>query len=683
MQTATSAKIWQGEHYNRTYSALQNSFSDKKSCIVVTGGQGVGKTTIVNQFVKELGEDCHSLIISGEQESELDFYSSIASGFGVGTSFSSKVQFLVEFGNFLYKCNDQNKKVVLIIDDCHRVPQQLLEIIRQISNIEKDSKRLLHLLLVGDSSFDKIINSRKNKPLRLSLALHHKVEPFELKDTAEYVNFRLESVGCKEKVFCLKGIEIVHKACRGRVRKINLLCEHVLAKTEANGGIAVELSSIYESVEQLGFAETDPKPIPIEKPDHRFEEKQVLYQTPEEVLPEQEEQAAFEEVVAEPKKKSTIWIWILFLLGGVGAVGWWFIASGGQGFALNHKVSPDEKVEEAKIVVPIVQPSKPVELPKPKPPLETPELAEEVTKAPVVEIVENVSEKEVTQPSEENTGKTVTELPELPMFPENTTTEPEEQKVVLEEVTESVQEPQGTMDEIVEPELEQIKVVEEVVTAIEPVVETEIAAESVVLPEALESPPAKPEPTVLPLESKVDEPSPEEILAENLIEDDAKKDAIDPVVVVELSDISKRKPESPNLQTQPESPTDDDKEQLEVSEDYPKEVFIFRLEPDSSELTTYYKEKFKAFVKLAQEYPDLPIQVRGYVSSDNDTDENRELSRKRAIQVYKMLLDNGVEFTRVQVIGMGVEDPIMSNATPQGRYKNRRVEVEFVINDKS
>ena len=48
-----------------------------------------------------------------------------------------------------------------------------------------------------------------------------------------------------------------------------------------------------------------------------------------------------------------------------------------------------------------------------------------------------------------------------------------------------------------------------------------------------------------------------------------------------------------------------------------------------------------------------------------------------------MLLDNGVEFTRVQVIGMGVKDPIMSNATPQGRYKNRRVEVEFVVDDKS
>lgn len=687
MQTVAPANIWQGEHYSKTYFALQNSFSNKKSCIVVTGRKGVGKTTIVNQFVEEFGDDYNSLIINAEQKNEFELYSSIASGFGVGTSFSSKVQFLVEFGNFLYKCNDQQKQVVLVIDDCHRLPQQLLEIIRQVANIEKDGNRLLHLVLVGDSSFDKIINSRKNKPLRLALALHHQVDSFKLKDTAEYVSFRLESVGYKEKVFCLKGIEIVHKACRGIAKKINLLCEHVLAKAESKGGIAVEVSSIYESVEQLGFGDTDPKSIPIEEPEKVAEEKQVFYQTPEEVLAEQDELPALEaEGISEAspesnKKRPVLWIGLVVLLGIAVVASWWFWVGGGSVFLSD---TDEVLADKSKIVVPIVPPTQTVDASEPRTAIVTAKLPDKaVFTAEPVAIVKKVVERKNTQTVDANVKKVVTELPELPMFPDNTTVDTNGQEVVIEGANlQPAPNSDESVSEIVESKAEQNEVVKEVAEVIEPAVETEKLTEPFAVQEVLVLPPAKPEPTVLPLEPGAEELSAKELLAETLITSETEKESVVPAIVVELDGISKRKPEQQEVsQVKPINVVVEEK--APEMTDYPKDVVIFRLEPDSSELTDYYKKKFKEFVKLAQEHPDLSIQVRGYVSSDNDTDENLELSRKRALQVYKMLLDNGVEFTRVQVIGMGVKDPIMSNATPQGRYKNRRVEVEFVVDDKS
>ena len=523
--------------------------------------------------------------------------------------------------------------------------------------------------------------------MRLALALHHQVDSFKLKDTAEYVSFRLESVGYKEKVFCLKGIEIVHKACRGIAKKINLLCEHVLAKAESKGGIAVEVSSIYESVEQLGFGDTDPKSIPIEEPEKVAEEKQVFYQTPEEVLAEQDELPALEaEGISEAspesnKKRPVLWIGLVVLLGIAVVASWWFWVGGGSVFLSD---TDEVLADKSKIVVPIVPPTQTVDASEPRTAIVTAKLPDKaVFTAEPVAIVKKVVERKNTQTVDANVKKVVTELPELPMFPDNTTVDTNGQEVVIEGANlQPAPNSDESVSEIVESKAEQNEVVKEVAEVIEPAVETEKLTEPFAVQEVLVLPPAKPEPTVLPLEPGAEELSAKELLAETLITSETEKESVVPAIVVELDGISKRKPEQQEVsQVKPINVVVEEK--APEMTDYPKDVVIFRLEPDSSELTDYYKKKFKEFVKLAQEHPDLSIQVRGYVSSDNDTDENLELSRKRALQVYKMLLDNGVEFTRVQVIGMGVKDPIMSNATPQGRYKNRRVEVEFVVDDKS
>ena len=72
------------------------------------------------------------------------------------------------------------------------------------------------------------------------------------------------------------------------------------------------------------------------------------------------------------------------------------------------------------------------------------------------------------------------------------------------------------------------------------------------------------------------------------------------------------------------------------------------------------------------------IEVRGYVSSDKSSRENTQLSIHRAEAVQEMLINKGVDRAMIVVRGMGVQDPLASNDTPEGREKNRRVELEVI-----
>ncbi|QCP54386.1 type VI secretion system protein TssL [Trinickia violacea] len=65
---------------------------------------------------------------------------------------------------------------------------------------------------------------------------------------------------------------------------------------------------------------------------------------------------------------------------------------------------------------------------------------------------------------------------------------------------------------------------------------------------------------------------------------------------------------------------------------------------------------------------NVPIRSRQFASND-------ALSEERATQVMQMLQAAGVPANRLEAVGKGDADPVGDNSTPQGRARNRRVEI--------
>ena len=78
------------------------------------------------------------------------------------------------------------------------------------------------------------------------------------------------------------------------------------------------------------------------------------------------------------------------------------------------------------------------------------------------------------------------------------------------------------------------------------------------------------------------------------------------------------------------------------------------------------------------EYGDTVIEVAGHTDSTGTAAYNKALSERRAQSVAAYLTNRGVKQQRLIVVGAGEDHPVASNATPEGRQLNRRVELTIV-----
>jgi OOP family OmpA-OmpF porin len=84
--------------------------------------------------------------------------------------------------------------------------------------------------------------------------------------------------------------------------------------------------------------------------------------------------------------------------------------------------------------------------------------------------------------------------------------------------------------------------------------------------------------------------------------------------------------------------------------------------------------------KALRKFPDAPAVIEGHTDAQGDEDYNQALSERRAAAVSSYLMANmsgaGV---RLSSAGYGEGYPIASNETPEGRAKNRRIDVHIIF----
>ncbi len=96
---------------------------------------------------------------------------------------------------------------------------------------------------------------------------------------------------------------------------------------------------------------------------------------------------------------------------------------------------------------------------------------------------------------------------------------------------------------------------------------------------------------------------------------------------------------------------------------------------DKSVVKKSYHEEIGKLAEVMKKYPDLKITLEGHTDNVGGSAYNEQLSQRRADAVKKYLAEKfGIEASRLSAKGYGLNRPIASNATKEGRQKNRRVE---------
>ncbi len=98
-------------------------------------------------------------------------------------------------------------------------------------------------------------------------------------------------------------------------------------------------------------------------------------------------------------------------------------------------------------------------------------------------------------------------------------------------------------------------------------------------------------------------------------------------------------------------------------------------ETDSAVLKPSSQAQLRNIVEIMKCYPNLELKIGGYTDNTGDDAYNLKLSQERADSTLKAMVDLGGSATRLSAEGYGEQHPVASNDTPEGRQRNRRIDL--------
>jgi OmpA-OmpF porin, OOP family len=105
-------------------------------------------------------------------------------------------------------------------------------------------------------------------------------------------------------------------------------------------------------------------------------------------------------------------------------------------------------------------------------------------------------------------------------------------------------------------------------------------------------------------------------------------------------------------------------------------IYGIYFDVDKAEIKPESKTQLDEIARLLKQHPDIKLTVTGHTDNQGPAAHNQQLSQRRADAIVAALVTTyGIPAARLTAQGMGSSAPVASNATEDGRAKNRRVEL--------
>ncbi len=254
--------LWLGETHKEALARLKFGIHDNRGFLLLVGDVGTGKTTLINGLLESLDENVLVATIPDPGLEKLDFYNFLLHAFNIDKQFTSKGDFLVHFIHFLHKANADKKRVLIIIDEAQRLDHEMLEEIRQLSNIETQSAKLLNIFLVGQIELNESLLETRNRALLQRITTRYNITPLPSKEVDEYIKFRLKVAGCDKRLFSTGAVRQVIAFSNCYPRLINIICDHALLTGFVRGKKKVDARIVKECADDLSISTEKPEPTP-------------------------------------------------------------------------------------------------------------------------------------------------------------------------------------------------------------------------------------------------------------------------------------------------------------------------------------------------------------------------------------------------------------------------------------
>jgi len=260
-----------GANRGATLEALLYAITHDEGIVKVSGEVGSGKTMLCRVLMERLPEQVVTIYLANPALSREDILHALAGELAITVSEHSRastvMRALQEKLVALYAAGQQ---VVVLIDEAHAMPNETLEAIRLLSNLESNRHKLLQLVLFGQPEINATLARSDMRQLRERITHNFGLEPLVQDDIAQYLDFRMRAAGYRGPgIFAPAAIKLITAASQGLTRRINILADKALLAAFAAGGHQVGAKEVRAAIRDSEFA-NHPAPGAGPRPWHAF-----------------------------------------------------------------------------------------------------------------------------------------------------------------------------------------------------------------------------------------------------------------------------------------------------------------------------------------------------------------------------------------------------------------------------
>jgi len=259
--------FFEGGERGATLDALAYAVVHDEGIVKVSGEVGSGKTMLCRMLMERLPGEAVTIYLATPSLARDEILHAIADELELKLAERRTVA-LRELQEHLIKLYGAGRRVIVLIDEAHVMPEDTLEQVRLLSNLESSRHKLLQIVLFGQPELDATLAKPSLRQLRDRVTHSFRMRPLAAPEVAKYLDFRMRAAGYRgPEVFAPRAARAVARASAGLTRRINILADKSLLCAYSEGTHAIHEAHVRAAIADSEFAQAPirraPRPLPL------------------------------------------------------------------------------------------------------------------------------------------------------------------------------------------------------------------------------------------------------------------------------------------------------------------------------------------------------------------------------------------------------------------------------------